>query len=106
MPVIDHVTAQNVLGGLPISIVSVVLNGFELDVRRLTKNMLRAALAGDAVAYSHAAHALADTASHLGATELALMARGALQHPICVLDLSLVQAGENAIGEMKIACAC
>jgi hypothetical protein len=101
MPVIDHVTAQNVLDGLPISIVSVVLNGFELEARRLTQTMVKAALAGDIAAYCHAAHALADAASHLGATKLALMARGASQHPVPVLDLSLIQAAENAIGEIK-----
>lgn len=101
MAVLDRATAQNVFGDLPTSIVSIVLNGFELDVRRLTQNMLKAAIAGDTAAYSHAAHALADTASHLGPTELARMARGASQRPIPVADVSLVQAGEDAISEMK-----
>jgi hypothetical protein len=105
MPVIDRVIAQNVLDGLPASILSVVLNGFELDVRRLTQNMLKAALAGDMAAYYHAAHALADAASHLGATELAQVARGASQRLTPVHDASLVQAGESAIGEMKVVYA-
>ncbi|MFC7555901.1 hypothetical protein EBE87_19380 [Pseudoroseomonas wenyumeiae] len=103
MQVVDLSTAQDVLGGLPASIVSVVLNGFELDVRRLNKDMLRAAHAGDAVAYSNAAHALADAASRLGATELAVMARGASRRPVPVADLSLLVASESAIGEMRAA---
>ena len=103
MQVVDLSTAQDVLGGLPASIVSVVLNGFELDVRRLNKAMLRAAHAGDVAAYSRAAHALADAASRLGATELAVMARGASLRPVPGADLSLLVAGESAIGEMRAA---
>lgn len=103
MQVVDMSMAQNVLGGLPSSIISVVLNGFELDVRRLNRDMLRAAHAGDTMAYTKAARALADAASNLGATELALMARNASQRPVPVADLSLLMAGESAIGEMKAA---
>jgi hypothetical protein len=103
MQVVDLSTAQDVLGGMPASIVNVVLNGFELDVRRLNRDMLKAAHAGDAVAYASAAYALADAASRLGATELALMARSASQRPAPVADLSLLVASESAIGEMKAA---
>jgi hypothetical protein len=105
MHVVDRNVAQNVLGGLPVSIVSVVLNGFELDVRRLTKIMLKAAHAGDIAAYCHAAHALADTAMNIGAAELALMARSASQRSVPAPDLPLVLAGESAIGELKTVCA-
>lgn len=103
MQAVDLSTAQDVLGGLPAAIVSVVLNGFELDVRRLNRDMLRAAHAGDAAAYANAAHALADAASRMGATKLALMARDASRRPTPVADLSLLMAGENAIGEMRAA---
>lgn len=103
MNVLDLETAQNVLGGLPATIVSVVLSRFEQDARRLTREMQKAAQTGDVVAYRAAAQALADAAGNFGAFHLAGMAREAVEHGVLPADNALLAASENAISAFRSA---
>ena len=106
MGVIDHSAADGILGGMPSSVVSIVLNSFEADVRQLTRTLFEAAHAGDPSTYLKASQALADVALRLGAVELARLARAASQRPLAVPDHPLMVAGEQAIGEMRRAYRC
>jgi len=103
MGVIDRSAADGILGGMPFSVISLMLHSFEADVRQYTRIMLKAAHAGDPIAYLRASQALTEVAIQFGAVELARLARTASGRPLPIPDLPIVLAGEDAIGEMKRA---
>jgi hypothetical protein len=92
---------EDVLGGLPSSIVTFAVSCFEADVQRFTQAMLKALEAHDVVAYQDAARALANVAFDAGAHDLGSLAHTACESAVAVPATAILAASRRAITAMK-----